>query len=194
MKKIIDKRIVNVAIILFVLGVISGVVFLFLTTSLDKLIIKEEINSYLNSFNNNVNFSSLLCSFKYNISYICIITLCSIIYVFCPLVIFINYYKGLLIGFLIASSVLTFKLKGFLYGLLFIFPHHILSSILLIIYSSIMFKISLKLIDATKKGESINLKVFIKKIITLFFIVSFICIIISILEVYVNRHLVNWLT
>lgn len=190
MKKLIDKKILLVSSILLGLGILSGIIFFFITTSLDKMIVKNMMNEFV-SIKTNVTFSTFINSFKYNIIYIVIITLSSLLVIFSPLVLLINYYKGLTIGFLISSTISTFKLKGILYFVAILFPHHILMSILLILYSSIMFKLSLKLLKVTYMNEPINLNIFIKKVLILFLTSFIICIIISLLEIYISPLLLG---
>lgn len=190
MKKLIDKKIIIVSSILLGLGILSGIIFFFITTSLDKMIVKNMMNEFV-KIKTNVTFSTFINSFKYNIIYIVIITLSSLLVIFSPLVLLINYYKGLTIGFLISSTISTFKLKGILYFVAMLFPHHILMSILLILYSSIMFKLSLKLLKVTYMNESINLNIFIKKVLILFLTSFIICIIISLLEIYISPLLLG---
>ena len=193
MKKLIDKRIIIINAAILILGLISGIIFLLFTSSLDKLIIKEEITDYFTQINNgtSANITNLFISFKYNITYIFIITISSIIYLFSPLVILINFYKGFLIGFLISSITLTYKLKGFFLSILSLLPHHIIMCLILIIYSSIMLHFSYKLMKGTYNGENINLKTFIKKIGILFLSASLICLIASILEIYLNPLIIK---
>lgn len=190
MKKLIDKKILLVSSILLGLGILSGIIFFFITTSLDKMIVKNMMNEFV-SIKTNVTFSTFINSFKYNIIYIVIITLSSLFVIFSPLVLLINYYKGLTIGFLISSTISTFKLKGILYFVAILFPHHILMSILLIIYSSIMFKLSLKLLKVIYMNEPINLNIFIKKVLILFLTSLIVCIIISLLEIYISPLLLG---
>lgn len=190
MKKLIDKKIIIVSSILLGLGILSGIIFFFITTSLDKMIVKNMMNEFV-SIKTNVTFSTFINSFKYNIIYIVIITLSSLLVIFSPLVLLINYYKGLTIGFLISSTISTFKLKGILYFVAILFPHHILMSILLILYSSIMFKLSLKLLKVMYMNEPINLNIFIKKVLILFLTSLIVCIIISLLEIYISPLLLG---
>ncbi|CDE98279.1 stage II sporulation protein M [Clostridium sp. CAG:628] len=190
MKKLIDKKILLVSSILLGLGILSGIIFFFITTSLDKMIVKNMMNEFV-SIKTNVTFNTFINSFKYNIIYIVIITLSSLLVIFSPLVLLINYYKGLTIGFLISSTISTFKLKGILYFVAILFPHHILMSILLILYSSIMFKLSLKLLKVMYMNEPINLNIFIKKVLILFITSLIICIIISLLEIYISPLLLG---
>ena len=190
MKKLIDKKILLVSSILLGLGILSGIIFFFITTSLDKMIVKNMMNEFV-KIKTNVTFSTFINSFKYNIIYIVIITLSSLLVIFSPLVLLINYYKGLTIGFLISSTISTFKLKGILYFVAILFPHHILMSILLILYSSIMFKLSSKLLKVIYMNEPINLNIFIKKVLILFLTSFIVCIIISLLEIYISPLLLG---
>lgn len=190
MKKLMDKKIIIVSSILLGLGILSGIIFFFITTSLDKMIVKNMMNEFV-KIKTNVTFSTFINSFKYNIIYIVIITLSSLLVIFSPLVLLINYYKGLTIGFLISSTISTFKLKGILYFVAILFPHHILMSILLILYSSIMFKLSLKLLKVIYMNEPINLNIFIKKVLILFLTSFIVCIIISLLEIYISPLLLG---
>ena len=190
MKNLIDKKIILVSSILLGLGILSGIIFFFITTSLDKMIVKNMMNEFV-SIKTNVTFNTFINSFKYNIIYIVIITLSSLLVIFSPLVLLINYYKGLTIGFLISSTISTFKLKGILYFVAILFPHHILMSILLILYSSIMFKLSLKLLKVIYMNEPINLNIFIKKVLILFITSLIVCIIISLLEIYISPLLLG---
>lgn len=192
MKKIIDKRLVTINAAILVLGIIAGLLFLAFTSSLDKLIIKKEINDFFEFLSNgSPSLGGVFDSFKYNMVYILVISITSIIYIFSPIILFLNFYKGMLIGFLISSVVMTFKVKGVLYAILIIFPHHILMPIILIAFSSIMLKFAYKLARATYKKENINLNAFIKKIGLIFLFACGACLISSVLEVYLSPFLLK---
>jgi len=69
-----------------------------------------EVNKYAKYYNEySIN------SFKYSATYITLITIFSIIYIFSPGILFISFYKGMVIGFLMGSVVLTYKIKGIFY-------------------------------------------------------------------------------
>ena len=191
MKNLINKKIIKVLSILLVLGIISGIVFLFITSSLDKMIIKNEITAYIENINSKITLSTIWNSFKYNIIYFIIITISGVLYLFSPLIIFINYYKGMQIGFLLASLVYTYKSKGIVLSLASIIPHTICFVIGMIIYSSIIMNISYKLMKATYKEESINLKIFLKKIMLLLLISIIFSLITTALELLVNTYIMK---
>ncbi len=193
MKKIIDKRIVLTNLIVMALGFVAGIVFLVFVSRADKLLIKEELEDYLNiiSLNDISKISYLLNSFKYNMIYISLISVFSIVYILSPFVLFISFYKGMLVGFLMSSLIYSFKLKGIIYSLLVIFPHHILMNVLVVIYGSVMLMFSYKLLRGTIKKENINLNLFIKKTGLLYLSALVLCFLITLTEIYVSPLLVR---
>ncbi len=193
MKKIIDKKIVAILVIMFILGFLGGILFLIMTNKLDKLIIKEEMEEYFNLIKTGEfsNFNSFINSFKNNIIYITIILVSSVVFLLSPLVFFINFYKGFVIGFLMSSIVLTFKVKGILYSILSIIPHQIIMIILIIIYSSIMLKFTIKLFKGFRNGENINIRLFTEKVLLMFLGALILALISSLLELYLNTFILN---
>ena len=193
MKKLIDKRIVAINVALIILGIVFGIVFLILTSHIDKLLIKNQMGEYFDLINKDkiVNFTYFFNSFKMNFLYILIITICSIVFFFSPIVLFINFYKGMQIGFLLSSTILTFKIKGIILGLLLLIPHHIVICILLIIYSSIMLKYAYNLFKITRENKELNIKLLSKRVLILFGAAIIICLISTASELFINRFLIN---
>lgn len=193
MKKIIDKRVLTVLSIIFILGFIGGILLLILTNKLDKLIIKNEIEEYFKLIQNKdiISFSNIFNSFKNNLTYITIILITNIVFILSPLSLFINFYKGFQIGFLMSSIVLTYKLKGILLSTLILIPHHIIMSLLIILYTSIMLNFSRKLFKAFKNKENINIRLFTEKIFILFVGSLLICLISSLLEIYLSSFILR---
>lgn len=194
MKNIINRKTIYTNLILLGIGIIFGMIFLLCATSLDKQIIKTEITEYITSFSNyNASFSTFLNSFKTNFIYILSICIFSCFYILCPLILFVNFYKGLQMGFMVSSVILTYKLKGIKYALFLLFPHHIIMSILIIVYSSIMINYSIKLFRATKEGKNLNIGLFIKRVSILLIGALIIGLFCSLLEIYLNPLLLKWI-
>lgn len=193
MKKLIDKRIVAINVALIILGIVFGIVFLILTSHIDKLLIKNQMGEYFDLINRDkiVNFTYFFNSFKMNFLYILIITICSIVFFFSPIVLFVNFYKGMQIGFLLSSTILTFKIKGIILGLLLLIPHHIVICILLIIYSSIMLKYAYNLFKITRENKELNIKLLSKRVLILFGAAIIICLISTASELFINRFLLK---
>lgn len=193
MKKIINKKFTFPIIIIFIVGILFGIIFLFFINELDKLIIKTEITEYLNLINNdNTNlFTSFITSFKSNFIYITVIWLVSITLVFCPILFFIIFYKGFLTGFMLSSFIMVFGPKGIIYSIIFMFPHEILNISTLITFALIMLSISYKIAKSTYKNDSINLRTFFKKIFLIYIIAIIIMFISSLMEIYFNYYILG---
>lgn len=195
MKKILNKKTLLFYFLLFGLGTIFGLIFIFFISDLDKYVIKNGLTEYITSITSN-SFSykeGLVLSLKTNIIYITLIWLCGIIFIFIPIVVFIIFYKGFIIGFMISSFILTFKAKGIFYTILFIFPHEIINSLAIIIFSIYSFKFAKKIMGTIYRNEEVNLRKLSKNyfiIYSLFIVVSLVS---SLIEIYINSFLIKLL-
>ena len=170
---------------IILLGIISGSIFLMLSTTLDKNSVIKTITAFFTSISKNTIDNGLAFKNSLIINYL----FTGLIFIFglsmigVVFNIFIAYLKGFLVGFSIASIFLSYKLKGFLAVLLYTFPSQILNLLtvfLLSIYSIMFSSYCFKIIFAKKKTHQRMLK---KYLVILMFciILSFIS---SILEVY----------
>lgn len=192
MKKIINKKFNLPVIVTFLIGIVFGITFLFFISEVDKLIIKSEIEEYLSLVSNSSNtLNSILNSFKNNLLYLTIIWVSSITIIFTPIVFFVIFYKGFLTGFLMSSFIMIFGIKGFIYSLIFTFPHEIINIIVFILFSIIMVSISYKIMKSIYKNDTINLRIFCKKVFILYIAFILVLLISSILEIYLNHFILG---
>ena len=192
MKKIINKRFNLPVIVTFLIGIVFGIIFLFFISEVDKLIIKSEIEEYLSLVSNSSNtLNSILNSFKNNLLYLTIIWVSSITIIFTPIVFFVIFYKGFLTGFLMSSFIMIFGIKGFIYSLIFTFPHEIINIVVFILFSIIMVSISYKIMKSKYKNDTINLRIFCKKVFILYIAFILVLLISSILEIYLNHFVLG---
>ena len=190
MKKIINKKFNLPVIVTFLIGIVFGIIFLFFISEVDKLIIKSEIEEYLSLVSNSSNtLNSILNSFKNNLLYLTIIWVSSITIIFTPIVFFVIFYKGFLTGFLMSSFIMIFGIKGFIYSLIFTFPHEIINIVVFILFSIIMVSISYKIMKSIYKNDTINLRIFCKKVFILYIAFILVLLISSILEIYLNHFI-----
>ncbi len=192
MKKIINKKFNLPVIVTFLIGIVFGIIFIFFISEVDKLIIKSEIEEYLSLVSNSSNtLNSILNSFKNNLLYLTIIWVSSITIIFTPIVFFVIFYKGFLTGFLMSSFIMIFGIKGFIYSLIFTFPHEIINIIVFILFSIIMVSISYKIMKSIYKNDTINLRIFCKKVFILYIAFILVLLISSILEIYLNHFILG---
>ena len=188
-----NKKINYFVITILLFGIISGSIFLIILNETDKNNTITQIQTFITNLNkNNINTGlALKNSLIINYIFVLLIWGLGLSIIGILLNIFITYIKGFIIGFSISSILITYKYKGLLMAILYIFPGQLLNIItvcILTIYS-IMFTINLIEIIIQKKVKKNNR--FLKKyIIILLFsiIVSFIS---TIFEVYLFPNILK---
>lgn len=188
--KIIKSRIFKVLILLFILGLLFGVIsFIFM----DKTSLENYTLNYVDliSKNNFDYIKGLINTLISNYKYLSILWIFGIIFFLFPLVPLIIIYRGLSIGLMISSIIYSFKLKGFLYALIILFPAKIINEIIYIIMSYYSISFSLKIYNAIKTNKSINISSFSKNYfyILLIFIVALT--LTSIFEIYISTNIIK---
>lgn len=188
-----SKKINYFVITILLFGVISGSIFLIVLNDTDKSNAILQIEIFISNIDGNKIDNGLALKNSLIINYIFVgliwglgLSIIGVIFN-----IFLTYIKGFIIGFSISSIFLTYKYKGILMGLLYIFPHQIINIIVVCILTiySIMFSHNLLTIIVSKsvKKNRLMLK---KYVIILVFsvIASFIS---SILEIYMFPNLLK---
>ena len=188
-----SKKINYFVITILLFGIISGSIFLIVLNDTDKSNAILQIETFISNIDGNKIDNGLALKNSLIINYIFVgliwglgLSIIGVIFN-----IFLTYIKGFIIGFSISSIFLTYKYKGILMGLLYIFPHQIINIIVVCILTiySIMFSHNLLTIIVSKsvKKNRLMLK---KYVIILVFsvIASFIS---SILEIYMFPNLLK---
>ena len=188
--KIIKSRIFKALILLFILGLLFGVIsFIFM----DKTSLENYTLNYVDliSKNNFDYIKGLINTLISNYKYLSILWIFGIIFFLFPLVPLIIIYRGISIGLMISSIIYSFKLKGFLYALIILFPAKIINELIYIIMSYYSISFSLKIYNAIKTNKSINITSFSKNYfyILLIFIVALT--LTSIFEVYLSTNIIK---
>ena len=176
---ILPNEKINIFVVtVMILGVISGSIFLMVLNPSDKDIVISQIQSFFQEVSNNKIDNGLAFKNSLIINYLFIgsIWILGFSMIGILINIFITYIKGFIVGFSVGSIFLTYRYKGLLASILYIFSSQILNIIIIIILSiySIMLSINLFKIIISKKG---NNRLMLKKycIILMFaIIVSFI--------------------
>lgn len=188
-----SKKINYFLITILLFGVISGSIFLIVLNDTDKSNAILQIETFISNIDGNKIDNGLALKNSLIINYIFVgliwglgLSIIGVIFN-----IFLTYIKGFITGFSISSIFLTYKYKGILMGLLYIFPHQIINIIVVCILTiySIMFSHNLLTIIVSKNSKK-NRSMLKKYVIILIFgvIASFIS---SILEVYMFPNLLK---
>ena len=193
MNLILPNKKVNLFIIsIIILGVISGSIFLMLTSAADKNAVMEQIKTFMTNTNNNSIDIGLALKNSLIINYVFTILIwtlgLSIIGVLVN--IFLTFIKGFLVGFSISSLFLTYSYKGLFIAIIYTFPIQIINIFvvsLLSIYSIMFSKNLLEIITDKKNNNRLMLKKYIV-ILAISVILSFIS---SLLEVYLFPNILR---
>lgn len=184
--------------ILFLLGIsiigfISGVIFITVISKTDQNLVREYITSYIDNIKkNNINYLDLFKNtFFDNISFIIIVWILGMSVIGIPINIFYYFIKAFVLGFSVTSFILTYKLKGCIYSLIYIVPHNIINLFIytILIYYTINF--SLTLIFSIMKKRNINFSILINKYINILLITICVIIITSLYEALIIPNIIN---
>ena len=138
--------------ILLLIGVLSGSIFSLTLNETDAVLVSEYLNNFIESISNNSYKDAVLS----NSLILTIIFLLGFSVIGIPFVILIFFYKAFIIGFSFASIILNFKSKGILLSFFYIFPHHALNLLVLMVLIIYSVLISLNLIRAIISKTNIN--------------------------------------
>lgn len=142
--------------ILLLIGVLSGSIFSLTLNETDAVLVSEYLNNFIESISNNSYKDTLLNAVLSNSLILTIIFLLGFSVIGIPFVILIFFYKAFIIGFSFASIILNFKSKGILLSFFYIFPHHALNLLVLMVLIIYSVLISLNLIRAIISKTNIN--------------------------------------
>lgn len=180
------KKINFFIICLFLLGIIAGSIFINIININDKNEVILQINSFIQNINNNsLNFS--LCFKNCFLFNFCLLTI-EFIFGMTLILPFINvlllFFYSFIIGFNLASFILTFGIKGIVLSTFYISIGKVLNLLTIFIITIYSIIFSLRLWEFVFKNKNINVKKNFKAYIIIYFTLIIICFISSILEIF----------
>lgn len=189
-----NKKINFFVITVLLLGVLSGAIFLMMSNESDKSSVIVQIKEFFTNISNSSINNGLAIKNSLIINYIFVglIWFLGLSMVGVIINIFLTYLKGFLVGFSIASIFLTYKIKGILACVLYVFfgqLFHIIAIIMLSIYS-IMFALNLLKIIVVKNG---NNRIMLKKYLVILIFSIIISFLSSLLEVYIFPNILKFI-
>lgn len=160
-----DKRYVLFCLILVILGIVCGSLFIVILNSSDKSLVIEYIETFIDSIkNNSFNYiDTLKNTLIINYLVIFIISIIGFTYFLVPINVLILFYKAFVIGFSLSSFILTYKIKGLLLSIIYIFPHLIINILLFCLLIAFTLKLSMKMINSIIKKKDVNMRAYFNK-------------------------------
>lgn len=202
MNKIINKAKSNVInqkkkylflSVIMLVGIISGILFIFFVSKEDKLQIKEQLELFLiNIKNKNLNnVTSLINSLLSNGLYLVSFWILGISIIGIPIIVFLLFLKSFIFGFSIVSIIYNYGFNGIMLAIMYQIPHNLVYLVLLLLLSFYAINFSIKLFRLLFLKENISLGIYFKrynKILLVCILCSIVC---SIFEIFVTPVLMN---
>ncbi len=186
-----QKKIYILLIGLAILATISGIIFIFLVSEDNLVLIKENLIEFFSDVENKNRVMGFGNAVINNLVYILAIWLLGISVIGVPLVIIIMLFKFFVFGFSISSIIYTFKWKGILTAIVHLLPHQVLFLISLILVTFYSISFSVKLFSYLFFRKSINFKEVVSKYLKVLLICVGVVIAVSFYEAYVSTFLLG---
>lgn len=175
-----DKSIYVSLIIALLISFIFGMFFITILSSTDKVTLKEYITNFFTSIKQGKIISLYKTLINNNLG-ILITAILAFSVVLFPLVIVIIFYKGFTLAFTITSLIYTFKIKGIILAIVYVFPSLIFNLVFYFIMCYYSFKLSLILFNKVINKDTTNINKFLKK----YLVIILICIVfVSLFSLY----------
>lgn len=188
-----DKKYVLFCLILVILGIGAGSLFIVVLNSSDKSLVIEYIESFVATIkNNNFNYmDTLKNTLIINYLVIIVISILGFTYFLTPINILLLFYKSFIIGFSLSSFILTYKIKGLILSIIYIFPHLILNILLFSLLIAFTLKLSIKMIKYIIKKKEVNMRFYFNKYLYTILFISIMITITSFYESFVVPYLLK---
>ena len=157
-----DKSIYLSLLIALIISFIFGMLFITILSSTDKVTLKEYITNFFTSIKQGKIISLYKTLINNNLG-ILITAILAFSVVLFPLVIVIIFYKGFTLAFTITSLIYTFKIKGIILAIVYVFPSLIFNLVFYFIMCYYSFKLSLILFNKVINKDTTNINKFLKK-------------------------------
>lgn len=138
-----DKSIYISLIFVLVIALLFGTFFITILTDTDKTTIINYIKNYIENINTNNLLNNLINT---NITGI-LIWIIGFSIIGIPLIICILFYKCFSLAFTVSSLIYTYKVKGILISIVYIFPNLILNLLVYFILTYYSFKLCITLLN-----------------------------------------------
>jgi stage II sporulation protein M len=189
-----EKRLYLFLTIMLFMGVISGSIFLTVLKEADKLSVTNHLVAFFTEIkNNNIQYSlAFKNSVSSNLLFIILIWLLGISVIGIPIIIFIVFIKGFIIGFSVGAIILQYKIIGLLGALAYIFPHIIISSFIILILSCYALYLSFNIFWSIVQRKNMNFKNIINRYSFIMLISIIGMILASFFEVFLSPYFIKF--
>lgn len=193
-----EKNILIFNTIIFLVGVVLGSLFINFITNDDKKLLIEQVSTFFSNIKKLTSdifgFESFLSILFNNLLVLSIIFVLGISMIDIPIVIFILFFKGFMLGTTISTIILKYSIKGIVGAILYIFPVCILTICVYLFMCFYAIYVSKKFLRAFLKKDSLNFKQFLGKYLLSFIVSIILILLLSLLDAYLTPLLLKLFT
>ena len=193
-----EKNILIFNTIIFLVGVVLGSLFINFITNDDKKLLIEQVSTFFSNVKKLTSdifgFESFLSILFNNLLVLSIIFVLGISMIGIPIVIFILFFKGFMLGTTISTIILRYSIKGIIGIILYIFPVCILSICVYLFMCFYAIYASKKFLRAFLKKDTLNFKQFLGKYLLSFIVSITLILLLSLLDAYLTPLLLKLFT
>lgn len=192
-----QKKLYLFLIGLMVTGLIAGILFWFVISKEDKLLVTKNLTNFFSCIKegNSINYgASLLNSVVTSLIYVILIWLLGISIIGLPIILVMMATKSFIVGFSIAGIISSYGLKGIVGALVYVFPHQIVFLLLLILLGFYASAFCIKLFKYLFLKQMINFKETMRKYLKILGISCLSVLVISLFETFISTYFIKLFT
>lgn len=176
------------------IGILSGILFIFFISKEDKSLVKTELTTFFTYIQTNdihylTAFTNSLFS---NLIYLIIIWILGISIAGIPIIIFLLFFKGFILGFSFSAVIANYGVKGILLSMAYQLPHALLLLIIFLLIGFYAINFSIRLFRNLFLKEQINLGPYFKRYNQIAIISIIGILICSLLETFLSPVFMNF--
>ena len=176
------------------IGILSGILFIFFISKEDKSLVKTELTTFFTYIQTNdihylTAFTNSLFS---NLIYLIIIWILGISIAGIPIIIFLLFFKGFILGFSFSAVIANYGVKGILLSMAYQLPHALLLLIVFLLIGFYAINFSIRLFRNLFLKEQINLGPYFKRYNQIAIISIIGILICSLLETFLSPVFMNF--
>ena len=176
---------------LFVTGILSGIIFFVLLNNAGKEEIINNINSYF-TLSDNYNYLSILFdNLKNNFLNVFLLWILGISVIGIFIIIFLYFMEGFSMGFIISSIFYSFKYKGIVGSILYLFPGKLLYLLIMFILTFFAGIFSYHLIKNIIKKEEQSLNIYFRKYLKILGLCLIFALLVSFFETFITPLMIK---
>lgn len=182
-----------IAFSVFIIGIITGSIFIMVINTNDKSLVVEHITKFFSNVNSSdySYLDSLKNMLSLNYFYVIVIWALGLSILGILVNIFLTYLKGFIIGFTTSSLIITYGFKSILAVILYIIPHTLINSLVIIVLTIYSITFSRYLLIQIFQKKDMKTKNFMKKYLIILLIAVALTLVSSISEVYLFPFLLK---